>query len=120
MRQSTIYAFENLAAYHLWFAGRKAERETVAIVKGVTVRTNDQSYFLPRGFGDVKAVNVDEIMDSELWLAFRVFSLNEEFPLIETFTTRGYRICYTYQRAYGTNRVFWVKVAKDPVACEAR
>ena len=119
-RPPTIYAFENLAAYHLWFAGRKAERETVAIVKGVTVRTNDQSYFLPRGFGDVKAVNVDEIMDSELWLAFRVFSLNEEFPLIETFTTRGYRICYTYQRAYGTNRVFWVKVAKDPVACEAR
>lgn len=36
----TIYAFENLAAYHLWFAGRKQGRESIANVKGVPVRTS--------------------------------------------------------------------------------
>lgn len=115
----TIYAFENLAAYHLWFAGRKADREKVAIVKGVPVRTNDKAYFLPRGFDDVKTVEVAEITDPELWLTFRVFSLSEEFPLLEAFTSRGYRVCQLYQKPYGTNRVFWVKFAKEPSACLA-
>ena len=115
-----IYAFENLAAYHLWFSGRKTGRERVAIVKGVPVRTNDQSYFLPRGFSDVGTANIDEIQDPQLWAAFRVFRLGEEFPMIEAFTSRGYRVCYSYQKAYGTNRVFWIKFAKDAANCGER
>jgi len=115
----TIYSFENLAAYHLWFAGRKEGREGVSIVKGVPVRTNDQAYFLPRGFDGVLSVNIDEIRDPELWLAFRVFQLNEEFPLIEAFTSRGYRVCGVQQKAYGSNRVFRVKFAKEPAVCSA-
>ncbi len=115
----TIYSFENLAAYHLWFAGRKEGRERVSIIRGVPVRTDDQAYFLPRGFEEVATVNVDEIHDPELWLAFRVFQLNEEFPLIEAFTSRGYRVCDVQQKAYGTNRVFRVKFAKEPAICSA-
>ncbi len=114
-----IYAFEELAAYHLWFAGRNADRERVAAVKGVPVRTNERAFFLPRGFNDVSTVNIDDINDPELWLTFRVFSLSEEFPLLEAFTSRGYRVCSTNQKAYGTNRVFWVKFAKEPTACVA-
>lgn len=116
-RPPTIYAFENLAAYHLWFALRNAGREKVAIVKGVPVRTNDQSYFLPRGFDEVGKLNIDEVRDSELWLAFRVFQLGEEFSQIEAFTSRGYRVCSSDQKAYGTNRVFWIKFAKEPASC---
>ena len=112
-----IYAFEGLAAYHLWFAGRNSDREKVAIVKGVPVRTNELSYFLPRGFSDVSTINIDEIRDPDLWVTFRVFSLSEEFPLLEAFTSRGYRVCNMYQKAYGTNRVFSVKFAKEPAAC---
>ena len=115
----SIYAFENLAAYHLWFAGRKPGRERVAIVKGVPVRTNDQSYFLPRGFTDVGKLNIEEVADPELWVAFRVFSLGEEFSLLEAFTSRGYRVCSSNQKAYGTNRVVWVKFAKEPASCSA-
>ncbi|MEQ1764972.1 MAG: glycosyltransferase family 39 protein [Pyrinomonadaceae bacterium] len=112
-----IYALENLAAFHLWFAGRKQDREEVAIVKGIPVRTDDRSYFLPRGFDNVRSVNIDEIRDPELWTAFRVFRIGEEFSLIEAFTSRGYFVCSTQQKAYGTNRVFWVKFEKDPGAC---
>jgi hypothetical protein len=54
-----------------------------------------------------------------LWVTFRVFSLSEEFPLLEAFTSRGYRVCNMYQKAYGTNRVFWVKFAKEPAVCTA-
>jgi hypothetical protein len=60
-----------------------------------------------------------EIRDAELWLAFRVFSLGEEFPLLEAFTRRGYFVCSTQQKAYGTNRVFWIKFTKDPAVCTA-
>ncbi len=112
-----IYAFENLAAYHLWFAGRKQPEHRVSIVKGVRVRTNDQAYFLPRGFDAVWAVDIGEIRDPELWAAFRVFRIGEEIGLIEAFTSRGYFVCSTQQNTYGTNRVFWVKFARDPAAC---
>jgi hypothetical protein len=112
-----IYAFENLAAYHLWFAGRKQENQQVTIVKGVPVRTNDQTYFLPRGFSGVSSVNIDEIRDAQLWVAFRVFRIGEEFGPIEAFTARGYFVCTSKQKAYGTNRVFWMKFARDAAAC---
>jgi hypothetical protein len=114
-----VYTFENLAAYHLWFAGRAAGRERVAIVKGVPVRTDDKTYTLPRGFCDVRTLNIDDINDPELWLAFRVFQIGEEFPQIEAFTSRGYLVCSSNQKTYATNRVFWVKFAKAAAACAA-
>ncbi len=116
----TIYAFEDLAAYHLWFAGRKLGREKISIVRGLPVRTDDRSYFLPREFDGVKSVNIDQIRDPEVWTAFRVFQIGEEFSLIEAFTKRGYFVCTSKQKAYGTNRVVWVKFAKDPKTCGAR
>ena len=118
-QRPTIYAFENLAAYHLWFAGRKQGDQAVSIVKGVPVRTNDNSYFLPRGFDSVKSVQIDAIRDPELWAAFRVFRIGEEFGIIEAFTSRGYFVCTSKQKAYGTNRVFWMKLAMDPSVCSA-
>ncbi|MEO5859949.1 MAG: glycosyltransferase family 39 protein [Pyrinomonadaceae bacterium] len=112
-----IYSFENLAAYHLWFAERKQDSPKVVVVKGVPVRTDDQTYFLPRGFDKIKTVNIDEIHDPEIWTAFRVFRLGEEIGMVEAFTSRGYFVCSLKQKAYGTNRVFWVKLAKDPARC---
>lgn len=114
-----VYAFEDLAAYHLWFAGRKQGRHQVSVAKGVHVQTDDRSFFLPRGFSAVDTSNVDEIKDPELWLAFRVFQIGEEFPLIEVLTSRGYFVCSSKQQAYGTNRVFWMKFARDSARCSS-
>src|SRR5687767_12499410 len=41
-----VYAFEDLVAYHLWFALRDDDRFRVFGVKGVDTRSDDASYFL--------------------------------------------------------------------------
>ncbi|HEX6126696.1 MAG TPA: glycosyltransferase family 39 protein, partial [Pyrinomonadaceae bacterium] len=53
-KPETIYTFENLVAYHMWFALRHTEGIQIAVVKGVDVQTADETYFLPRGFEDVR------------------------------------------------------------------
>jgi hypothetical protein len=48
-----------------------------------------------------------------------MFKIGEEIGMIEAFTSRGYFVCSTKQKPYGTNRVFWMKFARDPAACSA-
>lgn len=69
-----IYAFEELAAYHLWFAlsGSDArEGFRVAVVKGVPGVVEDAAYFLPRRFDGVETVRADALAGERFWLAFR-------------------------------------------------
>lgn len=116
-RPKTIYTFEQLMAYHLWFSGRKDTDAQVKIIKDVPVRTLDNAFFLPRGFDGVGSAKIDEISDPRIWVMFRVFSLAEESPILEAFTKRGYLVCNLYQRSYGTNRMIWANFAKADVGC---
>jgi len=89
-----IYTFENLIAYHLWFALRDSDRYQVNVVTGVDVRTNDESYFLPRGFDQVPSVALNEI-ENNFWLAVRTSADGELAPILRTFEDRGYKQCKT-------------------------
>ena len=116
---ATIYTFENLTAYHLWFALRAAETTQVKVVKGVDVATADETYFLPRGFNDVTTVPLQEIREEEFWLAFRPIRRSDDARLIENFTRLGYTSCTRNEEKYDRATVFWLKFAKDPSRCAA-
>lgn len=112
-----IYTFENLVAYHIWFALRDSDRFDISVVKGVDVRTDDETYFLPRGFYDVARANVAEINDERLWLAFRSSVPGDEAPLIETYQRLGYRVCQLYREGYGRTTVFWIEMRRALKEC---
>jgi hypothetical protein len=113
----TIYTFEQLSAYHLWFALRNHDTPSVRVFKGIDVRTADASYFLPRGFDDVKTVRIEEIDEAEFWLVFRTFRIGEEFSMIENFTRIGYSICSPKQTRFDSNNVFRMKIVKGSGTC---
>ena len=115
--QSKIYALENLTAYHLWFALRRSNGARIGLIKGLEVRTADETYFLPRGFDSVTTAQLAQIPESEFWLAFRTFRNGEEFRTIETFTKLGYLACPPNQLRFEKNRVFWIKFTKEPDGC---
>ena len=115
----TTYTFENLVAYHLWFADRKVGKTRVKVVKGVDVATADDAYFLPRGFHDVPTVPLDGISEDEFWLAFRPIRRSDDARLIEVFTRLGYTSCTRNEERYDRAPVFWLKLAKDPTRCAA-
>lgn len=107
-----IYAFENLVAYHLWFALRGSGEYKVEVVKGVDARTDDETYFLPRGFDEVKNTPIEEIRDDSIWLAFRTSVDGEEAPLIERFKEAGYSPCPAKSVRYDSTTVFLMKMEK--------
>ena len=116
--QARIYAFENLVAYHLWFALRHTEGAEVAVMKGVDVKTDDETYFLPRGFEDVPNTTFEQVSGSDLWLAFRTSRKGDETAIIESFTQLGYRACSEEKVEYGPTTVFWMKMSKDTAGCQ--
>lgn len=86
-----IYAFEDLSAYHLWFALRGAgEKFEIYKVRGV--QPEDRAYFLPRGFDGVKTVDESEIEGNGFWIAFRALRWSETRPPLRNLRQKGYRI----------------------------
>ncbi len=89
-----IYAFEDLVAYHLWFAldtvGEK--RFKVAVIKNVPGLTEDPAYFLPRGFDEVSVGDISTVNEDYFWIAFRDETLNEERPPLKNLKEKGYTL----------------------------
>ncbi|MBX3298539.1 MAG: glycosyltransferase family 39 protein [Acidobacteria bacterium] len=115
-----IFALEDLAAYHLWFAGRHNSRERVALLSGLPVTTNDKAYFLPRGMNDVERVALDSINDNSFWLVFRTVDRDEERRLIDEVTATGYVVCLKERRQIGTETIISVKFSKEADPCLVR
>ncbi len=87
-----IYVFEDLTAYHFWFAMRESDRMQVAVVKNVDGLTEDKAYFLPRGFDAVQTAEINEINDQKFWIAFKAKDWNEAEPPLRNLKLKGYRI----------------------------
>jgi uncharacterized membrane protein len=66
---ATVYAFEDLAAYHIWFVSR--DKLNVVKINGYEDMPEDKAYFLPRGFDDVRTGPKTDINGDTFWLAFR-------------------------------------------------
>jgi len=93
-RGTKIYAFEDLTAYHLWFAldTLHEKRFQVALVKDIPGLIEDPAYFLPRGFAEISFSNSPAINEESFWLAFRDTAWNPERQPLKTFTERGYQV----------------------------
>lgn len=88
-----IYTFEDLVAYHFWFALRDSERGfRIYKVSEVENLVEDKAYFLPRGFDDVRKVTFDEIKDEKFYIVFRDKDWNLQNPPLKNFIEKGYEI----------------------------
>jgi len=110
-RPVNVYAFEELVAYHLWFAleGRRGPRAyKVASLKGVPGVSEDPAYFLPRDFDGATRAPADALEGPRFWLAFRDTTFDETRPPINFITSRGYRPARVYESAAQGQRAFLV------------
>ncbi|HEV3470543.1 MAG TPA: glycosyltransferase family 39 protein [Pyrinomonadaceae bacterium] len=110
-RPANVYAFEDLVAYHLWFALGDEERFRVAVVRGLPGVAEDPAYFLPRRFEGVSVVDPGALGGDSFWLAFRAASLDETRPPLHTLKGRGYRVERVYEAPAQGQRAFLVRVS---------
>ena len=88
----TLYAFEDLSAYHLWFATRKRGSVKVVKVEGMPGMVEDRAYFLPRGFDGVARIDAASIGGDRFFVAFRDMRWDERHPPLRQLVELGYRI----------------------------
>ena len=87
-----VYAFEDLVAYHLWFAFDSSQRKQfkVIVVKGVEGIQEDPAYFLPRHFNEIGVMNTAQLTGDEIWIAYRAPRWDEKLPPLSTLGSMGY------------------------------
>lgn len=107
-----VYAFEDLVAYHLWFAleGRRGTRAyKVSSLKGVPGVAEDPAYFLPRDFEDATHAPAETFTRTpRFWLAFRDTNFDDTRPPLSFITSRGYRPARVYESTAQGQRAFLV------------
>lgn len=87
-----VYAFEDLVAYHAWFAlsSMRPGEFKVEVVKGIDGLREDPAYFLPRGFDEVKTTDgADAFAEEHFWIAFRDTAWKPESEPLRTLRARG-------------------------------
>ncbi len=108
-----VYAFEDLVAYHLWFALEREGRFRVVSVEGAPGVMEDPAYFLPRDFEGVAVAHTDALKGERFWAAFRDTSWDESRPPLKLILERGYRAERVYETATQGQRAFLVLFARD-------
>jgi Dolichyl-phosphate-mannose-protein mannosyltransferase len=112
-RPAEVYAFEDLVAYHLWFALGDGEAFRVAVVRGWPGVAHDPAYFLPRRFHGVAELDAAALSSETFWVAFRADSLDEARPPLDTLASRGYRVERVYESGARGQRAFLVRLGRD-------
>jgi uncharacterized membrane protein len=109
-----VYAFEDLIAYHLWFAysSLHANQFKVAVIKDVPGIQEDAAYFLPRRFNEVAVMNSAQIRGDELWIAYRASDWNEMAPPLSTFKNMGYVVKNVYSASAQGQQAFMVSMTR--------
>lgn len=93
-RPTSLYAFEDLVAYHLWFALKDAKSGDykVSVIKNLPGTMEDKAYFLPRDFNEIEVRTPEIPNESQVWIAFRAPRVDEQQPPLKQFMTAGYQI----------------------------
>ncbi len=109
-----VYAFEDLIAYHLWFAysSLHANQFKVAVIKDVPGIQEDAAYFLPRRFNEVAVMNSEQVHGDEIWIAYRASDWNEMAPPLSTFRNMGYAVKNVYSGSAQGQQAFMVRMAR--------
>jgi 4-amino-4-deoxy-L-arabinose transferase-like glycosyltransferase len=90
-KHARIYVFEDLVAYHFWFALRDADAQfEVVKVNDIEGLTEDKAYFLPRGFDKIQTTG--EMTGERFFIAFRDNNWNESKPPLKNLIEKGYRL----------------------------
>ncbi len=87
-----IFVFEDLVAYHFWFAERNNPNIQIIKTENLEGVLEDKAYFLPRGFDDVKKMNFEEITDEKFYIAFRDQNFDKQKPPLKNLSDKGYKI----------------------------
>jgi uncharacterized membrane protein len=107
---TTIFAFDDDGAYHLWWSTRSKPVFRVVSVDGYRDMPEDRAYFLPRGFPDVA---VTRVVDGErFWLAFRATSWRPEKQVLQELRTRGYEIGEPFESTAQGATAYFVPVSR--------
>lgn len=105
-----VFAFEDLVAYHLWFA--LGEESRVEVVRGMPGVADDPAYFLPRRFDGVGVTGPDALDADAFWVAFRAEALDETQPPLSTLRERGYRVARVHEAGARRQRAFLVRMVR--------
>ena len=110
-----IYAFEDLVAYHLWFALNAApnSRIRVNVVKNVPGLTEDRAYFLPRRFTDIAVWNQFPSSQDHFWVAFRAAEWDETRPPLNELEKMGYRVGKVISKKTQGQQAFLVQILRN-------
>lgn len=106
-----LYAFEDLAAYHLWFASRREGTANIVLVKDTGV-PEDTAYFLPRGFDEVSVIDQNGIRDKWISLAFRTRELDFTKPPLSTIGAHGFEVTETIPLPAQDTTVYLIRARK--------
>lgn len=87
-----VYVFEDLIAYHFWFALRQNDRMQVIKIKNVEGVEEDRAYFLPRGFDAVEVLEENDLRGERFWIAFRAPDFDKNKPPLKNLRAKGYKI----------------------------
>ncbi len=88
-----IYVFEDLVAYHLWFAlHNSGENYQIIKVNNVEGLSEDKAYFLPRGFDEVQTLEGNNFGGDNFWIAFRDKDWNKLKPPLKNLIAKDYKI----------------------------
>lgn len=105
-----IYAFEDLAAYHLWFSLKDSDARVI-LVNG-TGLSEDKAYFLPRGFDGVKTITEDQIAGEWVSVVFRAENMEITKSPIANLIARGYAVHSYGLYSAGAEKVYLVRLRK--------
>lgn len=106
-----IYAFEELTAYHLWFALRNNANSKVILVKGTGV-PEDTAYFLPRGFTGVDVSSEADVTAYYIAIAFRDDGFDLTKPPLIGLLQNGYEVSEIIPFPAGSSHAFLVRMRK--------
>jgi hypothetical protein len=109
---TSLYAFEDLVAYHLWFALKRDHRgdHEVSVIKNLPGTTEDTAYFLPRDFNEIAVRRPIMPYGSEIWIAFRAPRVDEQQPPLNQFMTAGYQIRQVMSEQAQHQNAFMIKL----------
>jgi len=111
---TSLYAFEDLVAYHLWFALKHDHRGDyeVSVIKSFPGTTEDTAYFLPRDFDEIAVRGPVIPNGSEIWIAFRAPHVDEQQPPLKQFVTAGYQISQILSEQAQNQNAFVIKLER--------
>jgi len=109
-----VYVFEDLTAYHFWFALRKDEGKfEVGKLQGLEKIKEDTAFFLPRGFDGVRKVNINDLEGDKFRIAFRAEKWDLLGSPLYDLISRGYKLGEPRVFEAGKDKAFLVAVEKE-------